>query len=319
MSRRRFPASTLMHCEFNLLTPRRPQHTKTCFRLTTKLVTLSFPFFWLPFVIMLFESIHNTCGWEELNKFLMISCEALQLVVLSFIFFAEPRVRKIFKNFDRRHFCRKKISSQDSDASLAPSKISGNFSCKEEAYEPINSWNDFVIRARSSVCEGNLYTIEPHSPISTSPDPPPAKNRTSLVLKPPSSNQIKTDTTRRHAIRDIMWRAKNNVPKGGSVTSLTPTAAKCVTPPLPKNIPNQILDDVQLFDFYYKNLNSIFINDDSPPNVVADDTDSNSSSKRMSRLLSFAGDRPMTCAKISSIIADDERNCVIVTHEVDAK
>lgn len=271
---------------------------------------------------MLIESLHNTCGWEELSKFLVISCFALQVIALFAIFFAQPKVRKALKNFDKRRLCRKKISSQDSDASLAPSRISRNSLCKDEAYEPINSWNDFVIRARSSVCEGNFYTLEPHSPISTSPDPPSAKNRISLVLRPPNSHQMKADTTRRHAIRDIMWRAKNNLPKGGNSTSSTPTAAKCVTPPLPKNIPNEILDDVQLFDFYYKNLNSIFIDDGAPSSAVvteSDETESNSSVKRMSRLLSFGGDKPMSCKKITILRSDGEQSDIDSTHEIDIK
>lgn len=40
-------------------------------------------------------------------------------------------------------------------------------------------------------------------------------------------------------------------------TDFTKNSIPQLNPPLPKKIPNQILDDVQLFEFYYKNLNII--------------------------------------------------------------
>lgn len=239
---------------------------------------------------MLIESILNTCSWEELNKFLMTSCDSLQVMAFVTIFFLQPKVRTVIRKFERKKFCRKKISSQDSDVSLAPSRNSRNSINKDDISEPIQSWNEFVIRARSSFCDGNIYTVEPHSQISTSPDPPVTKDRSSLVLRP-KNNQARASPARHHTIRDIMYRAKNNLSKDISNPE-TPSFPKRVTPPLPKNIPNQILDDVQLFDFYYKNLNSIFINENPPTNIAteSDDTESNSSVKRKSRLMTFARD-----------------------------
>lgn len=220
------------------------------FRFTAKLVlVLSFPFFSVPFVVMLTQTVLGNCGSEELIKFLIISCNGLQGTSLSFLFVLHPKLRNLF---------RKKVSSNGSKASLAPSAISRSSNKKGESPEPISpisSWNELVVRARNSICESNLYSTEPHAAtISSSPDP--TKNRFSLMVQPASLQNTQQDSKRRHTIRDIMQLAKSNSSKN---PPSIPTVAKCVTPPLPKNIPNQILDDVQLFDYYYKNLNSIFI------------------------------------------------------------
>lgn len=202
----------------------------------------------LPFVTFLVQANLGNCGNEELIKFVMVSCSALQGISLVLVFFLHPKVRKMLKSFN------KKVSTNASDASLAPSAISTKSSTRRnESIEPFNNWNDFVTQARNSICEGNLYTTEPQLIISSSPDP--TKNRFSLVVQP-SLDPSHQDPKRRHTIRDIMQLAKSNAPKPSRII---PTVAKCVTPPLPKIIPNQILDDVQLFDFYYRNLNSVFI------------------------------------------------------------
>lgn len=240
------------------------------------------PFFFLPFIIMLVDTMHNTCGWEELSKLLITSSYALQLIMLNFVFFLNPKIQKLFENFYPCFW--KKISSQESNVSLAPSKTSRG----SDGLEPIHSWNDFVIRARNSVCNENLYTTEPRLSISTLPDPPTSKIRTSLVISPSNNAKVNSDQTRRHTIRDIMWRAKNNFQGNESVPENQPIA-KCVTPPLPKNIPNQILDDVQLFDFYYNNLSSIFIDEDSPTphtSTINDDEEKASTMKRISKMMS---------------------------------
>lgn len=228
------------------------------FRFTAKLIMSSLVFFLLPFIVKLIETCYSSCGWEEQHKFLMTLFYALQAIVLSFAFFLHPNVRKIFKNFNVSRFFSKKISSQESALSLAASGPSVH---SIDYNEPVKSWNDFVIRAQSSICDGNLYSVEPRSAICTSPDPLTSKSRISLISHPLITQQIKPNTTRRHTVRDIMMNAKNNLPKNRRAMSTTLSITKCATPPLPKNIPNQILDDVQLFEFYYKNLNSVFIND----------------------------------------------------------
>lgn len=227
-------------------------------KFTTKLILVfCLPFFTMPLISLIIETCFGKCGFEEVIKLVVLSGQAAQTFSLSFIYISHPKVRKVFKNIT------KKISSNGSDASLAPSGVSKSSTTKDES-EQINSWNDFVIRARSSICEGNVYSTEPS--ISSAPDPTSLKSKISLINRPNTSYQ-QYDPKRR-PIRDIMHRAKGAVCKPSSAT--VQPIAKCVTPPLPKNIPNHILDDVQLFDFYYKNLNTVFINE-SPLNVSSTD------------------------------------------------
>lgn len=222
-------------------------------------------------------------------KFLIISSYALQGITLSFIFFLHPKVRKMFKSF------RKQGSANGSDASLA----SRSSIRKGKNLKPINSWNDFVIQARSSICEGNFHTTEPQTAVSSSPDP--TDNRLSLILQPPRRLQnVHQDTKRRHTIRDIMQLAKSNSPKHPTAV---PTVAKCITPPLPKVIPNQILDDVQLFDFYYKNLNSIFIQE-IPQNPQTSYRDTTTRSQDVNQKF----DELLNAKKFKNIVDHDERN-----------
>jgi hypothetical protein len=69
-----------------------------------------------------------------------------------------------------------------------------------------------------------------------------------------------------------MLRAKKNLPH---VENIAPR--KLSAPPIPKIIPNQILDDVQLFDAYYRSLDSVCTSSDSN-----DQAESNASNKRIS-------------------------------------
>lgn len=226
-------------------------------------------------------------------KYLLIACQALQPVALCLVFLFHPKVKKLIKNLIK--------PSNGSEASLAPSGASRSTISKEKALMPINSWNDFVIRARSSICDENIYTIEPQRSISSSPDPTTTKSRLSMLGH--STHNLDTpDQKRRHTIRDVMWRAKNNVPKTAPVT-------KCVTPPLPKNIPNQILDDVQLFDFYYNNLNSVFISE-NPPNEHSNH-ETVKTVKRIGGILSF-GEKPMNTKKHEKISPLDEQNISVL-------
>jgi hypothetical protein len=276
---------------------------------------------------MLAESLQNSCGWEELNKFLLIFFDVFQAFALCLIFSIHPKVKRVFT---RNSFFRKNISSQDSDTSLAQSRTSRNSLNKEDSREPINSWNDFVIRARSSICEENLYTREPHSRISTIPDPSTANPRISVVHQlpintisschsnhaipnysvpslPGSYNNTKR---RRSTIREIMFGAKINLSRNG----LVPTPASQPIHILPKKIPNVILDDVQLFDFYYTNLNKIVISDDEENFHVSfpeDDIEAKHAMKKINRLLSFENDKPIK--RLSRLMSFDESSETDVT------
>lgn len=183
-----------------------------------------------------------------------------------------------------------KLSSQESNASLAPSRLSIN------REEPLHSWQEVVACAKNSVCYDN--EIASISSISTAPEP--YKRNDEVIYEFPKT----VHGSRRHTIRHIMMRAKNNN-NLSQVEEIAPR--KVSTPPLPKNIPPEILDDVQLFDFYYKNLDSIFITDGtesiktrSTDDTKNEDVEKRSSSSRISRVLSF-GQQQAARKKLISI------------------
>lgn len=176
------------------------------------------------------------------------------------------------------------FSQESQNASLAPSRLSIN------REEPIYSWQDVVTCARNSVCYDN--DIGSISTISNAPEP--FKNYNEPIYEVPKVG----DGTRRHTIRQVMMKAKNiNL---SAIEEVMPP--KVISPTLPKNIPPEILDDVQLFDFYYKNLDSIFIGDGenvtARSSISSEDPEKRVSGNRISRLLSF-GQLPRS--KLNSI------------------
>ena len=205
---------------------------------------------------------------------LIISCQSLQLLSLTLIYLLHPKIRNSLKKIT------KKLQSNNSDSSVAPSGASqSTIITNSQSKEPICSWNDFLMRARNSISEENVYVVDPRRAVSESPDPVPVQNRSSLP-----DSKITKEAKRRHTIRDIMMGAKNESPRSSKV--LAPAVAKNVANPLPKNIPNRILDDVQLFDFYYKNLNSVLIEENHPNKDRLKDDSTKESSVKFDDLLS---------------------------------
>lgn len=195
--------------------------------------------FLLPFIFILISSLTEVCHWEDYYKLMMTFFEFLQTIAVCIILFLPPIVNlPKLKNF----WSTTKISSQNSNASLAPSRLSYN--------EPLNSWHDVVACAKSSCHENVLENESVTTTISTIPEP--YKNDDNGSLK----NLRLSDSSKRHklSIRQVMLRAKSNL---SHLDEIHPR--KCSTPPIPKIIPSIILDDLQLFDFYYKNLDSIHI------------------------------------------------------------
>jgi hypothetical protein len=87
-----------------------------------------------------------------------------------------------------------------------------------------------------------LFAYDNNFVISSLPEP-----YVNSVNKQNPSNDSR-DNHGRKTIRQIMLQAKNSTVQ--TKESLLPKNS-------PKNIPNQILDDVQLFELYYKNLDKM--------------------------------------------------------------
>lgn len=162
------------------------------------------------------------------------------------------------------------VDSNCSNASLANSvnsRLTQSLD-SEETQRQINSWHEFVIQARNSNCIENFYTIQPLPPVV-----PTAVNVTGQRAKSerfPSPRIFK----HRKNIRDVMRRAKNEFP------------AKSIqlNSPLPKNIPNQIFDDVQLFEFFYQNLNSVNFTERGSQDIKREQGEDNKSDNTMHRM-----------------------------------
>lgn len=250
--------------------------------------------FLLPFPFIAISSI--CCEWEEFLKLALTFLELLQPISLCLLFVAKP-LRKMSVPVIKIPWFSSRFSPHESNASLAPSRLSVNRD------EPLQSWQDVVTCAKNSVCYEN--------DISTAPEP--YTNRDEVIYELPRA----IDSSRRHTIRHVMMRAKhNNLSNIEEIMS----PPKVIVPPLPKNIPPEILDDVKLFDFYYKNLDSIFITDSNESvttrsSILSDDVEKRSSSgNRISRMLSF-GQQQTTKKKLMSIdegainTANDQVEC----------
>lgn len=252
------------------------------------------PFF-LPFLFLTSSSIFNCCKWEEFIELSLTFIELLQAISLCLIIFTKS-LKKL--SVPEIPWFSTKFSPHESNASLAPSRLSVSRD------EPIYSWHEVVACAKNSGCyENEIASI---SSISTSPEP--HKNCNEVVYEVPRSS----DGSRRHTIRHVMMRAKNH--NLSSAEEIMPK--RVISPPVPKNIPSEILDDVKLFDFYYKNLDSIFIADgenvsSARSSNLNDEIEKRSSNNnRISRMLSFGGQSQQMNKKKLINIQEDTMNVV---------
>lgn len=216
-------------------------HPPSIFRLFTKIFAVPLTIFTISILLKIISSLIGVCGWEEILKFIYEAIELLTALSLTIIYFI-PLPKNLSK---LKSWSSSKISSQNSNASLAPSRLS------HTRGEVFHNWYDahVVHPISSAACYDNDIVYEN---ISTLPEPCRGDNKEVLSYTNNSSNN------QRHTIRQVMLRAKKNVPQ---VERMTPK--KCSMPPIPKIIPNQILDDVQLFDAYYKSLDSLPASSDS--------------------------------------------------------
>lgn len=199
------------------------------------------PTFWMPFVCMIVTEASADSHRKEINECFVITMEALQGILVSILcFYCDIDFRKVLCQVFKS---RERISSVDSQENLAPkkSKTSSKSSPDFQPKRDCSSWQEVVIRARSSI-----------------PEPPAGKRTRKLGVISKGSVQrltngnLSLELTQKHAFKDVMLRARP--------ISIAPP----MSPPIPKHIPDEILDDVQLFDFYYKNLDTIFISSAIP-------------------------------------------------------
>lgn len=219
--------------------------------LSKHLLAFSFLFL-LPLIIHLIQrESFNVCGSEETFQYILIVSCALQGIWLVPLIMMDKEILKVVKSSQAD-------DSNGSNVSLATSEV-----------EEKQLWLDLVRQAStSSFCHENFYSIDPSPPVLRNF---PSRRQRTQSENIPQTHQTKVNFEQRRNIRDVMRRAKTNFPEQQ-------------TPPLPKNIPNQIFDDVQLFDLYYKNLNSLCLAENIKNNPEREIKEDNAI-RRMKKLL----------------------------------
>lgn len=250
------------------------------------------PAFWMPFVCMIITEASTDSHRKEINECIVITMEALQGILVSILcFYCDNDFRKVLCQVFKR---RERTSSVDSQENLAPKKSKTSVQSSPD-FQPKSdccSWQEVVIRARSSICDPNSINIHV-----------PAEKRTRKLgvglnnsVQRLTNGSLSLELAQKHAFKDVTLRARP--------ISIAPP----MSPPIPKHIPDEILDDVQLFDFYYKNLDTIFISSVIPQ--ALDEVkieEKRSSVQKIRRMLSLVQDRTLN-SKLSGNLSYDEQS-----------
>ena len=147
------------------------------------------------------------------------------------------------------------------------------------------NWQDVVMKARNSIHE----TVLVEKSASPEAAPKPRFTMKEIVLRATgtlkenlnnSEEQSSPSTAKKKfSMKEIVLLAKNSRSKETWSKNLSAQEKfrkssehfksfgdEPSTPPLPKDIPDQILDDIQLFDFYYNNLDNFRVSTGSSSN-----------------------------------------------------
>lgn len=250
------------------------------------------PAFWMPFVCMIVTEASADSHRKEINECLVITMEAVQGILVSILcFYCDIDFRKVLCQVFKS---RERISSVDSQENLAPKKLktSSQSSPDFQPKSDCSSWQEVVIRARSSISEPNSINIHIPAENRTRKQGVSSKGSVQRLI----NGNLSLELPQKHAFKDVMLRARP--------ISIAPP----MSPPIPKHIPDEILDDVQLFDFYYKNLDSIFISSAIPQAIdEVKIEEKRSSVQKIRRMLSLVQDKTLS-SKLSRNLSYDEQS-----------
>lgn len=189
--------------------------------------------------------------------------------------------------------CSKPKNNDELNEITVDQKLNRNGFVNQELFVSPNSvdensitWQDVVCKARHSVdehrqespknCGSTRVTMKDIVLRATG-----TISRENSIVQPNSS-----EVKKKFSMKEIVLLARSSMPKENiSVKDETKqekfkrTSTKFKsfddtpsTPPLPKDIPDQILDDIQLFDFYYKNLGNFRVAPGSQRSSIASKT-----------------------------------------------
>lgn len=213
-----------------------------------------FTIFWIEIFLKIFLSFVPPCAWENTSKILILLIDASKGFLVAIFLISHSRILKCCESLPILKIFTKQ-STTDSNVNLS---LPRNFSPKDPT-----DWDNFMTHARESIekksreKDENFHSIEPRSP-SINSDPDPTKSRISSISSISQSSRD-SGVQRRDTMRNIMYRVKHdNLSRGDSFVPVsTPVKCPVIPIPVPKNIPNEILDNVQLFEYYYNNLSSL--------------------------------------------------------------
>ncbi|CAO1397390.1 unnamed protein product [Diamesa serratosioi] len=250
------------------------------------------PVFWMPFGCMIITEISKDEHRQEIRENFVILMKALQGILISILcFYCDKDFRKVLCQVFKS---RERILSVDSRETLAPkkSKSSTQSSPDSPPKSDCCSWQEVVIRARSSISDPNSISIHVPAQKRTRKLGVSSKDNVQRINNINSSLEL----PHKHAFKDVMLRARP--------LSIAPP----MSPPIPKYIPDEILDDVQLFDFYYKNIDTIFISSVIPQSVdEVKIEEKRSSVQKIRKMLSLVQDKTLS-TKLNGNLSFDEQN-----------
>jgi hypothetical protein len=260
-------------------------------------------------LLRIYLTFYPPCEWEITSIIILQILDASKGIFLSIFIIIHSKIWSFCKSLPNLKF----LSNQPTTESNVNLSLPRNFSAKALNQQETVDWDNFVAHARKSISERNenFYSAEPR-PLSVSSQPDPTRSRFSII----SQDSISGSHLPRDSLRSIMFRAKHNMSREESIANhhhhqLPISPMKIDVPiPVPKNIPDAVLDDVQLFEYYYNNLSSLnsSSSDVQRPEEIAIPVDNNrrSSFNKFTRKISLSKPNSKPNSRLSRMKAFDE-------------
>ena len=259
-------------------------------RQAAKAASYSLPLFIVTFLLIELGPEVKNCGFDMFFYVVVHTIEGIfSITVVYFHFYCNQGVQNImYKLFC---CCKPQNENDEMNEISVDQKLNRNSFTNQDLFvgpqsNEINknsiTWQDVVFKARHSIDEER--PVSPKKCVST------RVTMKDIVLRAtgsisrenseeqPNSSEVK----KKFSMKEIVLLARNSLPKENiskdetkqekfkrssvKFKSMDDTPS---TPPLPKDIPDQILDDIQLFDFYYKNLGTFRVAGGSQRSSIA--------------------------------------------------
>lgn len=244
----------------------------------------------------MFPPDHESCNWEQFFYFILYALQGIQGIFFTYLtFYSDPRVRKeilqmSINGVSKCKICTKKARkkfSSESDPNTPELPLDINQMSTQELESKSEGhtkycWQDIAIRAiNQSEYDSQEITPTPMKRVKR-PSMKEIVMRATSVLKRDisvSESVHESPDGRRSVTRSARESTSetSNSSRKSSFFGLKSKETKAnnrrtsPSPPkiLPKTIPDEILDDVQLFELYYQNLDKIVSTDPNSHSIVS--------------------------------------------------